>query len=212
MSSFTRSSVIALCALWLSMLGQHQTIAQTYGVDAQTDPSGFDRLFSSSTLPTVPAPLDSFVWFVADTLNNGVPTTTAAAGVVLGPDDVLVFQDVIPGEIFLGPPGQYVRSGVSVSQTLATANVYFYLWNRQATMSQPTLNPADVVAGDTFGLFSIGVVSPPGGGVGNALWNISGNVFADQYTVVAIPEPGVMALTSTGLLLAAWLRHRRCRR
>jgi hypothetical protein len=143
--------------------------ARGYFADCFTD--GVQLYLSA----TVPAPTGHVVWVVADTALDGVPTNPPP-GNVLGPDDVLILQDVVDGQILGDQPGRYSRFGIEVSNTLSNANIFFYLWNVKT-------NTPVGQAGQSFGVLNLGVRPPPDTGIGNAEWQISSPVFANQHRV-----------------------------
>lgn len=176
-SPFLRALPLAglLFACWLRCDAQFGT---NYLADARTlsGPTGgglSNRLFLNASLAL--SPVGAHVWFVADQNGDGVPTAPAA-GTVLGPDDLLLFADRIDGTLAGNQNGRYSRGGIIVpDRALTNAVIWFYLWNRT--------NAGDFTpqAGDSYGLYRIGQVSPPP--VGNADWRIIESVLADQYTV-----------------------------
>lgn len=145
------------------------------------------RTVSGSSLATqlflttgTPAPVNTRVWFVADRNGDGVPTSPAP-GAVLGADDVLIYEDVVDGTILGSQAGRYQRAGIAADDSLKTATIYFYLWNFTAPTSEVPVGQFVPKAGDTFGLFRIGVAAPPQ--IGNAVWDVSAPVLANQHTV-----------------------------
>jgi len=150
------------------------------------------RTVSGSSLATqlflttgTPAPVNTRVWFVADRNGDGVPTSPAP-GAVLGADDVLIYEDVVDGTILGAQAGRYQRAGISADDSLKTATIYFYLWNFTTPTTEVPVGQFVPKAGDTFGLFRIGVVAPPQ--IGNAAWDVSAPVLANQHTVGG-PKP-----------------------
>jgi lysophospholipase L1-like esterase len=181
-------SLLLLLLLAGSMQAQYLADTRTTtapGVDTVTN-----RLYAVTMLGAAAnnvAPLGSLIWIVADMGRDGVPTNNVTAGAVLGPDDILLWQDFVDGAL-LGPqPGRYTRNGVAAPESAQTADIYFYLWNVSnsiATATGPFYSP---VPGDKFGLFNFG--SPPVPVFGNALWYVTGDVFADTYTVGGAATP-----------------------
>lgn len=130
------------------------------------------RFFSDAGF-TVPAPLGTTVWFVADKGGNGVPTTPAPAA-ILGADDVILHRDVVDGDQPGSRAGGFRRLGVTVPEEFRTAPIYVYVWNGSGADFTPG-------AGSQFGLHRLGVVPVPD--IGNAAWLIDQNVFTGQHTV-----------------------------
>lgn len=165
-----------LVFLWAATL---VVSAQTpYRVDiktvvSSTDSAVLSRLFLDAA--RTPAPLGSRLWFVADRDGNGVPTSPSQ-GSILGPDDVLLLVDAVDGSLLGSQTGRFGRNGLEVAdRAFSEVDVYVYLWNySQAGEFVP-------VAGNTFGLFKLGKIVVPE--VGNANWAITGDIFANQYTV-----------------------------
>jgi hypothetical protein len=188
--------------------------AQDYSVLAQTRtaPGGglADRLFTDNSFTTL-APNGRIIWFVADALGNGVPTSPIE-GSILGSDDTIIFQDIIDGGILGTQNGRYSRAynnvmGVPLApDSTRNASIVMYLWNVSTVQSVPITNGFFTpVAGNTFGIFNIGNVTEPA--VGDALWEITSNVSASQFTVAAIPEPSTYALGGLGLISLALYRR-----
>jgi hypothetical protein len=168
---------LSIVSLWLLVTpthGQVEYYADGATVVSAANPVQTNRLFlRAGTL----APTNTTIWFVADTGANGVPTNPPA-NQVLGPDDVLVYADVVDGTILGNQPGRFSRRSILVRNIVSTnAEVYVYLWNGQGAAHEPQ-------PGSTFGLFRIGVVPVPQ--IGNAQWLITENVRADQQTVGSV--------------------------
>ena len=142
-------------------------------VVSSTDSAVLSRLFLDAA--RTPAPLGSRLWFVADRDGNGVPTSPSQ-GAILGADDFLILADAVDGSLLGSQVGRFGRNGVEVSdRAFSEVDVYVYLWNySQAGEFVPA-------AGNTFGLFKLGKVAIPD--VGNASWAITGDIFANQFTV-----------------------------
>ncbi len=143
---------------------------------------------------TTLAPVTTTIWVVGDTLRDGV-STNPPANRILGADDRLLHTDTVPGSLTIGNlAGRFQRNGISISGiTPATTDIYVYLWNGQGTGFTP-------VQGSTFGLYKLGTIPPPE--VGNAVWRVATNVFANQYQVkaaVADPQPSQLAGVTTTL-------------
>ena len=200
----TLATVATASALFLV-----EASAQDYSALGRTaDGSGnvINLLYSDNAFTTL-APVGSIVWFVADTSNNGVPTNPLE-GSVLGADDVLIFQDVVDGQILGANAGRFSRtynSAFLVPDSTRNSSIYFYLWNASSGQTTPSTTGFAPVAGTTFGLFNVGNVTEPA--IGDALWYITANVSAAQYTVNAIPEPSTYLLSSLGLLAIAGYRR-----
>lgn len=178
-----------------------KTVASDLGsADAST---GANRLFMDAGL-TTRAPIGTTLWFVADTADNGI-NFNPTAGSILGPDDVLVFADVVDGVAAGNQTGRYLKSGLSVNDAsgdIRTSDIWVYLWNGTGAGFTPTV-------GSTFGALNTGSFSVPA--IGNGFWAIDGNVVASTYTVV--PEPDeYAALMAAGLAgFALWRRNRAAR-
>lgn len=168
------------------------------------------RLFLDATHQT-PAPLGTALWFVADLDGDGLPFLSAGQrdvlpGQMFGPDDKVLFRDVVDGDQPGDRPGSYRRNGLQIvdepdqAARLKGANLFMVLWNGAGTDFQPA-------AGDTFGLYEIGIRLPPDAGLGNAFWSIHGNVSATDFNVV--PEPAAWGLAGAGIAaLGVWLKRR----
>jgi hypothetical protein len=196
-----KTLMVSLAASLLPVSSFAQT---TYGVSIQTtvDSTGggvATRLFTDGTFST-PAPVDSRLWFVADTAGNGLPSYAGGATIILGADDVIVYQDVIDGTILGANPGRYSRTtGVTADTSFSDDVIYAFLWGNGSP-----LDAAGVQAGNTFGVFSLGVQPPPA--IGNASWFISQNMNGAQFTVV--PEPQTAVYAGLGLIALALFRRR----
>jgi hypothetical protein len=163
---------------------------------------------------TVPAPVGTTLWFIADLSGNGLPFTGSPLPEVdlahlLGPDDRVLFRDTIdgdqPGEI----AGRYRRLGVGISGlptergSLENANLWLILWNAAGAGANYQPSP-----GANFGIYNVGIRRPPAG-LGNAFWSIEGNFNAVTLTVV--PEPARYALF-LGIMVSLLPILRRVRR
>lgn len=168
--------------------------AQAYNADARTSGTT-TQLFSSVGTPSA---VSNVIWFVADTLTNGVPTSPLA-GSILGADDVLITNLYVGAGIGLGVKvgrlGPLTVTGIS--DVLSNAHIYAYLWNVPlgTTVGQ---------VGQQFGVLDLGIQLP---NLPNpATWTISSPIYGDTYSV--IPEPSTIALVGFGLL-GAWAIRRR---
>lgn len=160
----------------------------------------------------------TIVWFVADTLANGIQTTDLSAGNVLGNDDIILWQDYGDGQQTGNANARYLRTGISVLDNVGFENapIYVYVWNATYISSGPNsvfgpdntslplqglagaFNEINVQDGMKYGTLLLGPRPPPMSG--NASWAIFQNVFMDQFTVAAIPEPSTFALAGLGLV------------
>lgn len=173
--------------------------------------SAASRLFLDSGFST-PAPLGYNIWFVADTANNGVPTSVTE-GNLFGADDRLLYSARLDGDNPGSTAGRFRATGVSISDSVLTggiteaqveaANVYVYLWNDSSSSFTPA-------AGSQFGVYNTGTFTIPA--IGNAFWAIDGNINATQYTVSAVPEPETYAVLSGACLVGFALWRRRSSR
>ncbi|MCI0539097.1 MAG: immunoglobulin domain-containing protein [Verrucomicrobiales bacterium] len=184
---FTTITAILL-QLALTLISMINAIGQdTYLADAQTSVDT-EQLVTTNRLYLTAgtlAPVNTTVWLVADRAADGVPTNPEP-NQILGPDDLLIRADVVDGNLLGNQAGRYFRNAIEVSDVVATnAVIYFYLWNGQGASFQPE-------QGTTFGLFRIGIAPPPP--VGNALWLIVSDVFADQHRV-GTPVVGAPLIT-----------------
>lgn len=185
------------------------THAQTYLTDLSTTVNSTggglaDRLFLDSGSTTL-APVGSRLWIVADTDANGLPSfgPSVQPDQVLGPGDQVIFQDVVDGTLLGSQAGRYNRLGITADNANANLNLYAILWGN----GTPT-DEAGVQAGNTFGVFNLGVKAPPP--VGNAQWYISGNINGSEFTVVPEPSPLLLGIGGFCVLLAVD-RFRRAR-
>lgn len=166
------------------------------------------RLFLDSSFTTA-APLGYNIWFVADTANNGVPTSVTE-GNLFGADDRLLYSARLDGDNPGSTAGRFRATGVSITDSVLTggvteaqieaANIYVYLWNNNSSSFTPT-------AGSQFGVFNTGTFTIPA--IGNAFWAIDGNINATQFTVSAVPEPETYAALSGACLVGFALWRRR---
>ena len=191
-----------------------KTVASNSG-DPNTSPTA-TRLFTS---PGVAAPLNTTIWFVADTNRDGINTSptvdqtfqSLAAGTNLG-DDYLLHVNTVNGSLLNTPAniGRF-QGTISVNDNagapgglLKNANIWVVLWNGTDATFLPQV-------GDTFGALNLGVQLPPTTGSGNAFWAIESNIIANQFTVqpTAVPEPSTYAtLAGVGLVgFALWRRR-----
>jgi hypothetical protein len=176
--------------------------AYPYMVDVNTGPDSFQldaRLFTDQAR-TVPTPVQSVVWFVADLDANGVPTAPAA-GNILGLDDQLIFADTVDGTLLGDQAGRYARNAINVNNAYSNANIFVYLWSSTGpTVGRP---------GDTFDILNLGQIPAPE--LGNAKWVISSNMVSTTYRVAgtstSVPEPSVLLLIVSGAVVA-WRTRR----
>lgn len=186
----------------LFAFGNQGVLAQAYNTDITTADMGdigVLRLFQTQaggTTASNAAPMGNSIWFIGDTNNMGLAPIFPGGG--LGADDQLIFGDAIPGERFFPPTsGVYERLGVGVTNTFnpATTAIWVVLWDRGVA------SPGQVQAGFKYGVLNLGLRPPPSG-AGNADWTFptgpSGNIFANQFTVV--PEPSIMILSGLGIV------------
>ncbi|MBI3878981.1 MAG: PEP-CTERM sorting domain-containing protein [Verrucomicrobia bacterium] len=221
-------SIIALIAT------TNRAAAQAFNADSRGETfngSGATgiRLFQSGALisnTNTPSPIGSAVWFVVDTATNGVPTNFLGGlpgfgpGGVLGSDDQLIWLDQVDGSAPGTTAGRFVRAGIHSSlldaTTLPSAHYYLYIWNflqnpivGSGTNDAAALSTATApVIGSQFGLVDFGVLAAPPALASLSL-NFSANVWADTYTVTAVPEPSAIALAGVGALGLIALRRRK---
>lgn len=154
-----------------------------FGVDIRTTTTSTsdifaDRLFSAT--PNTKAPSGTRIWIVLDVAGNGVPQNPLA-GAILGPDDQIIAEDMVPGQL---PPtflGRYVRNGVLIADDSLRdkTNVFVYVWDYyETTNSVPHYEPP---AGARYGIARLSTTPVPA--VGNAKWRIYTDVFANSLTV-----------------------------
>jgi len=179
-----------------------------YLADLETDPSGTTRLYLD-TAETTAAPVGTTLWLVADLTGSAMPTGQVPAdtiqNIINGVGNAQrFFTDIVDGTLLGSQAGRYQHLGISVPGTFQTAHIDLVLWN--------DANHDNVIgnAGDTFGVYSFGVVPPPA--VGNAFYSIIGNVHADENTVTAVPEPASTAVCFGLLCLAGASLERIVRR
>ncbi len=178
-----------------------------FGVDIRTTTTSTsdifaDRLFSAT--PNTKAPAGTRIWIVLDVAGNGVPQNPLA-GAILGPDDQIILEDVVPGQALPIFAGQYRRNGLIISDDSLRdkTNVFVYVWDYyETTNSVPHYEPP---AGARYGTARLSTTPVPV--VGNAKWRIFQNVFADSLSVGGgITQPtisGVSAQTTgQGLILS----------
>jgi hypothetical protein len=195
--------VMALAAAFTSLNAQ----VTDYGADAQTTPTSAQLLWLDSA-QTQAAPAGTALWFVADTTGAGFAgsnvTTDRIQNIASGTDTIQrFFSDTVSGVLLGNPSGKYKEVNITVPGGYANDNIGLMLWN--------DANHDSIIgdAGDTFGYYSFGVVPPPSGGAGNAQYNITGNVHADQFSIVPVPEPAQAAVVAGALCAAAALIVRR---
>ena len=163
--------------------------------------SPVDRLWLDSGF-TIPAPIGSRLWIVADTDGNGLPAfgPTVEPSLVLGPGDQIIHVDAVDGSIVGSNPGSIQRT-VTVDNSVSPLNLYALLWGS----GTPTTE-GEVLGGNTFGVYSFGVRPNPFPDPGNANWAIDANINGSQFTVV--PEPSSALYVGVGLAALAFLRKR----
>jgi hypothetical protein len=196
---------ISVCRGQIIYSADSKTVTTDTG-DVNTSPNA-TRLFLDNAF-SIAAPLGTTIWFVADVNNDGVPAETLGSSQVpqqsvLGPDDRVLFQDVVDGANPGPIAGRYfqtisVTGAAADAAALKNAHIYVYLWNGTGSSFTPT-------DGSTFGVLNLGVNPPPA--LGNAFWAIDQNISAAQFTVV--PEPRAWGV-AMAVLLAGFGMTRRC--
>jgi hypothetical protein len=166
-----------LGAACLLLASDIRALAQTdYRADARTVVSTTENLLTNRLYRTTGtlAPTNTAIWFVADTSRDGVPTNPPA-NAILGPDDRLIHQDAVDGQVLGNQAGRFQRTGILVSGVVSTnADIYVYLWDGDGVDFQPQ-------PGSRFGLLKIGIAPAPE--IGNAQWPIAENLVANVHTV-----------------------------
>ncbi|MCI0539099.1 MAG: hypothetical protein L0Z50_28155 [Verrucomicrobiales bacterium] len=199
--NYMKQIMAALAIVGIPAAANAQYLANWRTTASDTDSSVVTRLFLDSGFTTL-APVGSRLWVVADTAGNGLPTY--GPGVqpdqVLGPDDQILFQDVIDGTILGSQPGKYQRDAISVADlNSANQTLYTFLWGNGNPMTE-----AAVAGGNAFGVFNMGINPIPP--VGNAEWFVSGNINGNAFTVV--PEPAAALYAGLGLAALGLIRYR----
>lgn len=216
------SNLMKLLSIVGLALGLFAPRADAYLADAKNqlsalDTTGTSRFFAG----TAEAPGAGFnslttgiYWFVADTAGNGIQNpSTAMAGDILGADDRILWQDFGDGSTATTTLlGRFARNGIPVNDSYANNNIYVYVWNRPIPVALPHPGAAPASEGGTdifvesstmegykFGVLQLGVRPPPPTG-GNGSWAVFADVYADTFTVAAVPEPSTFALAGLGLV------------
>jgi hypothetical protein len=199
-----KSLIVGMALLTLPAVTNAQYLADLSTTVNSTGGGITDRLWLDAAF-TIKAPVGARLWIVSDTDNNGLPNY--AGGVspdqVLGAGDQIVFQDIVDGTIFGAQPGRYNRLGISVPDAVGSQHLYAILWGAGTATDE-----SGVLGGDKFGVFDIGVRTPPP--VGNASWYIFDNINGTQYSVnvTVVPEPQSAIYGGAALALLAFLRAR----
>lgn len=175
-----------------------------------------DDILAPSSNTTLGTP-GSSIWIVSDTNGDGVPFAATGGdrsslfevelGGFLGPDDLLIRADQVDGTLAGNQSGRYSRGGVQFptesrqqGNPALTDPVYFILF------SGPGINsPADLSPGLGMDWVNLGTGAIPP--VGNPVFDMQQNLYADRGTVV--PEPSTYAAGAAGALLAFGLWRRR---
>lgn len=189
----------ALASLSLTPIARADFAADIRTSISATAPNFTNRLYSAS--PATLAPAGTRIWFVVDRNGDGVPQNPQP-GAILGADDFLALEDVVPGSLPATFPGRFNRSGHRIpDDSLKTlTNVFVYLWDFSRPLAEvPHYDPP---AGARFGLERVAATPQPD--VGNATWRVVVDVFADARTVgggtpappviTSQPEAAVVAL------------------
>jgi hypothetical protein len=168
----------------------------------------------------------SAIWFVIDTLNDGVPTNVVTLshpygagygpGGMLGPDDVLFWVDNVDGSLPGSRAGVFNRaaawSPILDRSALSASNHYImYLWGfgySPTLVAGTNAFSAEIAPPGwyTFGLMDFGVRANPGPGFSLNL-DITNLVFADQFLAVFVPEPNAWLLAVFGGCSVIAFRH-----
>ena len=161
-----------------------------FSFEAFTDPPGAEVLFVPNAEGGLdPAPVGTTLWFVADTMNDGISAVQGGAiqesdvqkiEQGTGPDKRF-FDDTVDGIILGNQPGKYRSKAIDVVDSwVADSNIQVFLWH--------DVNMSGTIGdrGDTFGILDLGIRPPPAE-LGNAEYIIATDIRADQVTV--IPEP-----------------------
>ncbi len=192
------------------MLGVNTTQAATYSADVTAGSAGSPILFLNTAETTV-APTGSTLWFVADTLNGGMPSGSVNASLIgaiqSGSSGLqLVGTASTPGNYpaISAFQGAFTGQIGNINTAVENSNIYAVLWN--------DANRDNIIgdAGDTFGTFKIGIAPRAVSGgipIGNATWNITTRMHADQNLVV-VPEPASLG-AAFGLLCLAGIALRK---
>jgi hypothetical protein len=162
-----------------------------------------------------PAPIGTKLWLVADLSGNGIPSGSVSAAAIQdmlnGTGDDRRFwdpdtskPDTVDGILLGDQVGKFKVTGIHVPDAFATARIGLVLW--KDANSNSTIGDA----GDTFGYFDFGVVTPPA--VGSALFVVDSNVHADDNLIVPVPEPAQGAILMALLCCGGTLAARRLRR
>jgi hypothetical protein len=171
-------------ALAVAALATSAVRAQTFGVDVRTSVSATSsssatRFYLDET--RTPAPIGSRVWFVIDVNGDGVPANPVP-GAILGPDDVLALEDNVAGQLPGSDmfAGRYARNGLFLPDVYRNqTNVYVYLWAFKAPLTEvPHYDPP---AGASFGMAKVAATPKPD--IGNAIWRVAEDVFANAKKV-----------------------------
>lgn len=198
-------TLAAIVAVLSGAAANAQTItADIISATSPSDPTIVNRFFQADG--TTRAPLNTVIWFVADTAQNGLNLNSAGANTVfdvdfsnpssiLGGDNLFLAQVRVGSGIGTIPPGNQagkINATATVSNTALVqgANIFALLFNQS---DAGTLVP---VAGDTFGIFNLG--NPVEPVLGNVPYYVSGNISWNTYTVAAVPEPSTYAMMLLG--------------
>jgi len=205
MKRITQSLLQTMAACGVAAMIVAPAFGATYSVDINTQPSGTAQLYLNSSQV---APSGSTLWFVADTTGAGMPSGTVSVSTIqsimngTGPLQ-LIYQDTTPGGLgAFAQPGTFSRLSVQINSTFQPDPIYAVLWN------DVNKDLGSGGLGDTFGTFSLGVQAPPA--LGNAAWNITSKMFANQNLVV-VPEPATYGCVFGLLCLAGAVARRKIR-
>jgi hypothetical protein len=192
LTAWTASTLLTLFSLGPSL----PALNAAFSIDVRTTASdtadtAADRIYVLTNAVPIKAPSGTRLWVVIDRNGDGLPANPEP-GHVLGADDVLVLEDVVPGQLPALFTGRYIRNGFAITDESLrnNTNAYILVWEFFKPLSEvPHYAPA---AGARYDVKRVAATTVPD--VGNAKVRIYTDVVATNLLGQAPPAPPSIGL------------------